>query len=96
VDVVWIEKKLKMNCRRLLRDTGQGSRNTFTAGNGHHPGETPGRGNGQETGLSHGRLALAGGPQRRVGRVTGPPSVARPGKAPSISYMEGALFYSAG
>src|SRR5580693_2716590 len=36
----------------------------------------------RETGVSHGYLALAGGAQRRGGQS----------KAPSISYMEGALF----
>lgn len=35
VDIVWIKKKLKMNCGRALRDTNGGSRNCFTAGNGH-------------------------------------------------------------
>ena len=44
------------------------------------------------TGLSHGCLALAGGAQRWGGRATDRSGAARPGKAPSISYMEGALF----
>jgi hypothetical protein len=48
-----------------------------------------------ETGVSHGCLALAGGAQRRGGRATGRLGAARPGKAPSISYMEGALLHSA-
>jgi hypothetical protein len=49
----------------------------------------------RETGVSHGCLALAGGAQRRGGRATGRSGAARPGKAPSISYMEGALLHSA-
>jgi hypothetical protein len=51
VDNVWMQKKLEMNSRRLLRDTHGGSRNTFTVGNGHHPGETPGREKDRETGV---------------------------------------------
>jgi hypothetical protein len=47
------------------------------------------------TGLSHGCLALAGGAQRWGGRATGCFGAARPDKAPSISYMEGALLHSA-
>ena len=47
------------------------------------------------TGLSHGCLALAGGAQRWGGRATGRFGAARLGKAPSISYMEGALLHSA-
>jgi hypothetical protein len=49
----------------------------------------------RETGVSHGCLALAGGAQRRGGRATGRSGAARPGKAPSISYMEGVLLHSA-
>jgi hypothetical protein len=47
------------------------------------------------TGLSHGCLALAGGAQRWGGRATGRFRAARLDKAPSISYMEGALLHSA-
>jgi hypothetical protein len=49
----------------------------------------------RETGSSHGCLALAGGAQCWGGRVTGRFGAARPSKAPSISYMEGALLHSA-
>ena len=42
MDKVWTGKKLKMNSCGLLRDAGGGRRNTFTAGNGHHPGGFPG------------------------------------------------------
>ncbi len=37
-----MDEKLEMNCGRLLRGTHEGDRNTFTVGNGHHPGQ-PGR-----------------------------------------------------
>jgi len=50
---------------------------------------------GRETGTSRGCLAPAGGAQRRGRRATGRSGAARPGKAPSISYMEGALLHSA-
>jgi len=96
---VWIrcgQRKLKMNSRRLLRDHREGSRNTFTVGNGHHPGATPGHGNGRETGCSRGRLVPAGGARCRGSRATGRSGAARPDKAPFISYMKGALLYSAG
>ena len=49
----------------------------------------------RETGVSYGFLALAGGAQRWEGRATGRFGAARPSKAPSISYMEGALLHSA-
>jgi len=49
----------------------------------------------RETGVSHGCLVLAGGAQRWGGRATGRFGAARPGKAPSISYMEGVLLHSA-
>ena len=60
VDDAWTEKKPRMNSRRLLRDSRGGRRNTFTVGNGHHPGATPGRRKGRETGISGGCLAPAG------------------------------------
>jgi hypothetical protein len=34
-------KKPEMNSGGLLRDAGEGRRNTFTAGNGHHLGVSP-------------------------------------------------------
>src|SRR5580693_4231584 len=74
---------------------GEGVENTSPTGNGHHSEETPGRGRSRETGVFGGWLALAGGPQCRVSRATGRPGAARPDKAPSISYVEGALFHSA-
>ena len=85
--------KLKMNSRRLLRDGGESSRNTFTVGNGNRPGVTPGRGKYWETGTSRGYPGPAGGAWRQVYRATGGPSAMQPGKAPSISYMEGALLF---
>jgi|HubBroStandDraft_2_1064218.scaffolds.fasta_scaffold347430_2 hypothetical protein len=61
-------------------------------GNGHQLGATSADVRmDRETGASRGCLALAGGAQRRRGRATGRFGAARPGKAPSISYMEGAL-----
>ena len=35
-------EKLKKNSRKLLRDGRGGRKNTFTAGNEHHPGACPG------------------------------------------------------
>jgi hypothetical protein len=35
---MWTRKKLKMNSGGLLRGAREGRKNTFTAGNGHHPG----------------------------------------------------------
>ena len=86
-------EKLKMNSRRLLRDGGESSRNTFTVGNGNRPGVTPERGRYWETGTSRGNPGPAGGAWRQVYRATGEPSATQPGKAPSISYMEGALLF---
>jgi len=43
---MWTRKKPKMNSGKLLRDAREGRRNTFTAGNGHHPGGFP-RGDGK-------------------------------------------------
>ena len=88
-------EKLEMNSRRLLRDGGESSRNTFTVGNGNRPGVTPERGRYWETGTSRGNPGPAGGAWRQVYRATGEPSATQPGKAPSISYMEGALLHSA-
>ena len=84
-----------MNSRRLLRDPRRGSRNAFTAGNGHHPGVTSGHGNSRETGGSGGCLAPSGGAWCRGSQATGLSGAARPDKAPFISYMKGALLYSA-
>jgi len=39
---VWKEKKSEMHGHDILRAICGGSRNTFTVGNGHHPGVTPG------------------------------------------------------
>jgi hypothetical protein len=84
-----------MNCRGPLRDMRRGGRNTFTVGNGHHPGATPGRqGAGRPLPCAdawHWRAAHDAGKAGQL--VTF--GVMRPGKAPSISYMEGALFHSA-
>jgi hypothetical protein len=96
VDNVWTQKKPKMNSRRLLRDHREGSKNTFTVGNGHHPGAIPGHGDSRETGSSRGCLAPAGGAWRRGSRATGGSGAAQPDKAPFISYMKGASLYSAG
>src|SRR6266700_892956 len=60
-----------MNSGRLLRDAREGRRNTFTAGNGHHLGFSPGRGKGRETGIYRRCLAPAGGAWRRGVRATG-------------------------
>src|SRR5271165_2478140 len=38
----WITEKQEMAGRRVLRGARGDSRNAFTAGNGHHPGATPG------------------------------------------------------
>ena len=38
----WIAEKQEMAGRRALRGARGGSRNAFTAGNGYHPGATPG------------------------------------------------------
>jgi hypothetical protein len=89
------KKKPEMNSRRLLRDNRGGGKNIFTVGNGHHPGATPGREKDWETGSSHGCLALAGGARRWRGWATSRPGAVRPNKAPSISYVEGALLHSA-
>jgi len=60
-----------MNSGGLLRDAGEGGRNTFTAGNGHHLGVPPGRGKGRETGIYRRCLEPAGGVWRRGVRETG-------------------------
>jgi hypothetical protein len=64
-------KKTEMNSGGLLRDAGEGRRNTFTAGNGHHLGVPLGRGKGRETGIYRRCLASAGGAWRRGVRATG-------------------------
>jgi hypothetical protein len=68
VDTVWIAEKLEINNRGTLRSIRGGSKNTFIAGNGHHPGATQGRGRSRETGASRGCLAPAGGLRRRAAR----------------------------
>src|SRR5260370_27304491 len=95
VDSVWIAKKLEMNNRGTLRGIREGSRNAFTAGNGHHLGATPGRGWSWETGASRGCLALAGGSPHRGRRATGRRGAGRPGGGPSISYLGWTFLLSA-
>src|ERR1700722_15134769 len=84
-----------MNCGRLLRDTHAGSRNAFTVGNGHHLRATPETWNGP--GSRH--IARVSGPGGRCAAPGRPGNWltwgGKPGKAPSISYMEGALLHSA-
>jgi hypothetical protein len=58
--ILWTSCGQEKTLLRLLRDSRKGRRNTFTVGNGHHPGETPERGKGRETGVCRGYLALAG------------------------------------
>src|SRR5580704_12923126 len=77
---MWTRKKVQMNSRRLLRDGRGGRRNAFNARNGHHPGASPGRGKGRETGICRGVFGTGGaargagadgqpdGPDRRGGR----------------------------
>jgi len=65
---------------RALRDACGGSNNTFTAGNGHHPGRRREYARSRETGPMRGYLAPAGGVRRRPGNW--PADAARPGTAP--------------
>src|SRR5260370_27270371 len=92
--MVWIKKGTKINWPYFLRGARIRRRKYFTAGNGHHSGETPGRGRSRETGVFGGWLAPAGGPQCRENRATGRLRAARPDKAPPTSYVEGALSHS--
>ena len=75
MDKVWKRKKLKMNYRGLLRDAGEGRRNTFTAGNGHHPRgfpgamERPGNRNLQRVSGTGGRRVAPGSPGNRANRM---------------------------
>ena len=79
-----------MNYRRLLRHHREGSKNTFTVGNGHHPGATSGHGNSRETGGSGGCLAPAGG--RAPGKPGNRPSSAgAAGQGPLHLIHEGGL-----
>jgi hypothetical protein len=128
---MWIEKTRKDFSVSPCAGPGRGSRNTFTAGNGYHPGgdsgDVGGTGKpGSPAGTWHWREARGDAAAGQLANVllrsrasgdakarqlvevllcgqarghakarqlvdTGP---ARPGRAPSISYMEGALFYS--
>ena len=69
---MWIRKKLKMNSGGPLRDARKGRRNTFTAGNGHHPGgfpgamERPGNRNLQRVSGTGGRRVALGSPGSRT------------------------------
>src|SRR6266480_4878187 len=102
---MWTRKKLKMNSGGLLRDVGRGRRNTFTAGNGHHPRgspgalERPGNRNLQRVPGTSGRRVAPGSPGDRLTRSREAGKLANPGpwpdKAPFISYMKGALLHSA-
>jgi hypothetical protein len=75
VDKVWTGKKLKMSSCGLLRDAGGGRRNTFTAGNGYHPGgfsgtrERPGNRNLQRVPGTGGRRVAPGSPGNRANRM---------------------------
>ena len=71
---MWTGRKLKMNSGELLRDADRGRRNTFTAGNGHHPGgfpgalERPGNRNLQRVPGTGGRRVAPGNPGNRTNR----------------------------
>jgi hypothetical protein len=73
-----MRKKLKMNSAGLLRDGREGRRNTFTAGNGHHPGgfpgamERPGNRNLQRVSGTGGRRVALGSPGNRANRTASP------------------------
>ena len=75
MDKMWTRKKPKMNSGRLLRDAREGHRNTFTAGNGHHPGgfpgamERPGNRNLQRVSGTGGRRVALGSPGNRANRM---------------------------
>jgi hypothetical protein len=75
---MWIRKKLKMNSDGPLRDARKGRRNTFTAGNGHHPGgfpgamERPGNRNLQRVSGTGGRRVALGSPGSRTNRMASP------------------------
>jgi len=85
----WMAEKQEVTGRRALRGACGGSRNAFTAGNGHHPGETPGT--WEEPGDRP--LARVPGPGgRRAAPAKTSQLASRCGEAgqgPSISYMEG-------
>ena len=75
---MWTRKKPKMNSGRLLRDAREGRRNTFTAGNGHHPGvspgamERPGNRNLQRVSGTGGRRVALGSPGSRANWMASP------------------------
>jgi hypothetical protein len=75
---MWTRKKPKMNSGKLLRDAREGRRNTFTAGNGHHPGgfpgamERPGNRNLQRVPGTGGRCVALGSPGSRTNRMASP------------------------
>jgi len=73
--------------RRALRCGCGGSRNAFTAGNGHHPGATPGTWEEPGDRPSRGYLAPAGGARRRPGQATG--QRARRGRAGPLHLIYG-------
>jgi hypothetical protein len=72
---MWTRKKLKMNSGGLLRDAREGRKNTFTAGNGHHPGgfpgamQRPGNRNLQRVSGTGGRRVALGSPGNRTNRM---------------------------
>jgi len=81
-------EKQEMACRRALRGACGGSNNAFTAGNGHHPGATPGT--REEPGDRP--LARVPGPggrsaARREDQATGQP--ARRGRARPLHLIHG-------
>ena len=78
MDKMWTRKKLEMNCGGPLRDAREGRRNTFTAGNGHHPGgfpgamERPGNRNLQRVSGTGGRRVAPGSLDNRANRMASP------------------------
>ncbi len=94
--VLWMAKLRELISYRVLRGRRISSRNTCTAKGGAAPGVTSGDAGG--AGKPGNRAAAwpgVVGRRYRVGQATGRPMRLRPDKAPSISYMEGALLYLA-
>ena len=90
------EKQLRIIAEKLLRLARGRSRNTFTAGNGHHSEETPGTREGPGN-RDFARVAGTGGRPAVQGKPGNwPTSYGAADKAPSTSYVEGALLHSAG
>jgi hypothetical protein len=82
---MWIAEKPEIIDLRLLRGVRGGSRNAFTAGNGHDLGGDPGeRARSRETGPSHGYLALAGARSASKAGQLAALGAARLGKAPHL------------